>query len=151
MRLEKNPGGHAPVSKRSGVRGSTLVETALILVVFMMMVIGIVDFAQVLFTHVSLVERVREGLRYGVITYDAAAIQNIVLYGTASPPQGATPSFNLTANMVSVSRMDANAAEDRVVITLSNYPIQFFTPYIATKTTGKTIVEAQSMELGNLP
>jgi hypothetical protein len=128
-----------------------MLETSLVLIVFLMLLIGIADVGQVLFMHASLVERMREGLRYGVITYDAAAIQNIVLYGTASPPQGATPSFNLTASMVSVSRMDANAAEDRVVITLANYPIQFFTPYIATRTTGKTIVEVQAMELGNLP
>jgi hypothetical protein len=128
-----------------------MVETSLILIVFLMMLIGIVDVGQILFIHVSLVERMREGLRYGVITYDVTAIKNIVLYGTASPADGATPSFNLATSMVDVSRMDAKTAEDRIVITLSNYPIQWFTPYIATKTTGKPIVEAQAMELGNLP
>jgi len=148
MRLNKNRANRAP---NRSERGSAMVETSLVLIVFLMLLIGIADVGQVLFMHVSLVERMREGLRYGVVTFDTAAIQNIVLYGTASPPQGATPSFNLTANMVSVSRMDANAAEDRVIITLSNYPIQFFTPYIATSATGRTIVEAQAMELGNLP
>ncbi len=147
MRLNKNRANRAP---NRSERGSAMVETSLVLIVFLMLLIGIADVGQVLFMHVSLVERMREGLR-GVVTFDTAAIQNIVLYGIASPPQGATPSFNLTANMVSVSRMDANAAEDRVIITLSNYPIQFFTPYIATSATGRTIVEAQAMELGNLP
>ena len=128
-----------------------MVETSLVLIVFLMLLIGIADVGQMLFMHVSLVERVREGLRYGVITYDTTAIKNIVVYGTASPPDGATPSFNLTTSMVNVSRMDAKAPEDRIVITVSNYPIQWFTPYIATKTTGKPIVEAQAMELGNLP
>jgi hypothetical protein len=128
-----------------------MVETSLVLIVFLIMLIGIMDVGQMLFTHVSLVERMREGLRYGVITYDVTAIKNIVVYGTASPADGATPSFNLTTSMVDVSRMDANTAEDRIVITLSNYPIQWFTPYIAAKTTGKPIVEAQAMELGNLP
>ena len=128
-----------------------MVETSLVLVVFLMMLIGIADLGQVLFIHASLVERVREGLRYGVITYDTAAIKNIVLYGTPAPADGATPSFNLTASMVSVSRADANTPEDRVVITVSNYPIQWFTPYNAKVTAGKPIVEAQAMELGNLP
>jgi hypothetical protein len=128
-----------------------MVETSLVLVVFLTLLIGIADVGQMLFIHVSLVERIREGLRYGVITYDATAIKNIVIYGTASPADGATPSFNLTTSMVDVSRMDAKAPEDRIVITVSNYPIQWFTPYIATKTTGKPIVEAQAMELGNLP
>jgi len=151
MHLNQSSTGRAPVSKRPGVRGSAMVETSLVLIVFLMLLIGIADVGQMLFLHVSLVERMREGLRYGVITYDPTAIQNIVLYGTASPADGATPSFNLTASMVNVSRMDAKAPEDRIVITLSNYPIQWFTPYIATKTTGKPIVEAQAMELGNLP
>jgi TadE-like protein len=151
MRLNQSSTGRAPVSKRPEVRGSAMVETSLVLIVFLMLLIGIADVGQMLFLHVSLVERMREGLRYGVITYDPTAIQNIVLYGTASPADGATPSFNLTASMVNVSRMDAKAPEDRIVITLSNYPIQWFTPYIATKTTGKPIVEAQAMELGNLP
>lgn len=151
MRLNQSSTGRAPVSKRSGVRGSAMVETSLVIIVFLMLLIGIADVGQMLFIHVSLVERMREGLRYGVITYDPTAIQNIVLYGTASPGDGATPSFNLTASMVNVSRMDAKAPEDRIVITLSNYPIQWFTPYIAIKTTGKPIVEAQAMELGNLP
>ncbi|HEV2202387.1 MAG TPA: TadE/TadG family type IV pilus assembly protein [Bryobacteraceae bacterium] len=151
MRLNRSSVGRAPISKRRGVRGSAIVETALVFIVFLTLLIGIVDVGQMLFEHVSLVERMREGLRYGVITYDATAIQNMVLYGTASPPPGATPSFNLTASMVNVARMDANTAEDRIVITLSNYPVQWFSPYIATSTTGKPIVEAQAMELGNLP
>src|SRR5262245_50617412 len=66
-------------------RGSALVESTLVLLVSLALFIGIGDLAQVLFVHQSLVERVREGLRYGVITYDTYAIQNIVLYGTPTP------------------------------------------------------------------
>ena len=132
-------------------RGSALVESALVLLVALALLIGIGDLAQVLFVHQSLVERVREGLRYGVITYDASAIQNIVLYGTATPANGATPSFNLTSSMVQVSRYDVKASEDRVVITVSNYPIEFFSPWIAGRLVGKPIVAFQPMELGNLP
>ena len=132
-------------------RGSALVESALVLLVFLALLVGIGDLAQVLFIHQSLVERVRQGLRYGVITYDVSAIQNIVLYGTPTPSVGATPSFNLTSSMVQISRYDAKASEDRVVITLSNYPVEFFSPWIAARLTGKPIVGFQPMELGNLP
>ena len=136
---------------RNPRRGSTLVESALVVLVFLALLIGIGDLGQVLFIQQSLTERIRQGLRYGVITYDASAIQNIVLYGTSTPSDGATPSFNLTANMVQVSRYDAKTPEDRVVITLSNYPIEFFSPWIAGRLTGKPIVGVQPMELGNLP
>ena len=128
-----------------------MVESALVLVTFLVMVIGIADLSVILFIQTSLGERIRNGLRYGVVTYDAAAIRNIVLYGTSTPVDGATPSFRLTSEMVQVSRLDANTPEDRVKITLSNYPVEFFTPFIAGKFTGKPIVAMQSMELGNLP
>jgi hypothetical protein len=140
-----------PRHLRKEQRGSAMLESALILVVFLTMIIGIGDFSLALFIHESLVERVREGLRYGVITYDPTAIQNMVLYGAATPPDGATPSFNLTSSMVQVARLDAKAPEDRVTITVANYPIEFFSPFIAGRITGKPIVGVQSMELGNLP
>src|SRR5579884_3306446 len=118
---------------QSRQKGSAMLESALVLVVFMMLLIGIGDVGQFLFIHASLVERVRAGLRYGVITYDPTGIRNMVLYGTPTPADGSVPSFNLTADMVSVSRQDANAPEDRVIITVSNYPFNFFTPFIAHK------------------
>ena len=132
-------------------KGSALVETSLVLVIFLLTLIGIADIGQFMFQHASIVERVRAGLRYGVITYDPAAIRNVVLYGTPTPVAGTTPSFHLTASMVEVSRLDANAIEDRVKITVSNYPVEFFTPFIARQVTGKPIVAIQSVELGNLP
>lgn len=138
-------------ARRRKTRGSVIVESSLVLLIFLLMLIGIADLSIVLFIQSSLGERVREGLRYGVVTYDATAIRNIVLYGTTTPVDGATPSFRLTSDMVQVSRLDANAAEDRVNITVSNYPVEFFTPFIAGKFTGKPIVAMQAMELGNLP
>ena len=140
-----------PKHPRHPRRGSALVESALVILVFLALLIGIGDLGQVLFIQQSLVERIRQGLRYGVITYDATAIQKIVLYGTPTPADGAIPSFNLTSSMVQVSRYDAKAAEDRVVITVSNYPIEFFSPWVAGRLTGKPIVGVQPMELGNLP
>jgi len=138
-------------SRRRRERGSAMVETTLTLLIFITMLVGIGDLAQVLVIHQSLVERVRTALRYGVITYDPTAIQNMVLYGAATPPDGATPVFNLTSSMVQVSRFDDKTSEDRVVITLSNYPVEFFSPFIAGRVTGRPIVAVQSMELGNLP
>jgi hypothetical protein len=128
-----------------------MVESSLIIVVFLLVSIGIADIGQFMFQHESIVERVRAGLRYGVITYDPAAIRNVVLYGTSTPVSGATPSFNLTSSMVEVTRLDANAIEDRIRITVSNYPVDFYTPFIARRITGKPIVAIQPVELGNLP
>jgi hypothetical protein len=139
------------VRRNRGRKGSVVIESSLVLVVFLVISVGIADIGQFLFQHHGIVERVRTGLRYGVITYDPTAIRNIVLYGTATPAEGATPSFYLTSDMVAVSRADANTNEDRVMITVSNYPIKFLTPFIAGNATGKPIVGVLPMELGNLP
>ena len=136
--------------RRHTQRGSAMDESALVILLFLTLLIGIGDMGQLLFNHQSIVERVRAGLRYGVVTYNVPAIQNVVLYGTPTPAEGQSPSFHLTANMIQVSRYDASTAEDRVMIAVSNYPIEFFSPYIASHTTGKPIVGVQPMELGNL-
>lgn len=128
-------------------RGNGLVEAALALLVFMSMLLCVFDFAQVLYLHQSITERVREALRYGIVnSYDATAIQNYVLYGQPTQPAGASPYFSLTSNMVSVQRVDAGTSEDRIVITVSNFPYVFLSPYIAGNKTGAAITEALPYE-----
>ena len=128
-------------------RGNVLVESSLILIVIMSMLISIFDFGQVLFLHQSLTERVREALRYGTVNaYDATAIQNYVIYGQPSPPDGAVANYSLTAAMVSVQRADTGTPEDRIVITVSNYPYVFLSPFIAGQQRGAPITETLPYE-----
>ena len=138
-------------ARRRRQRGSALVEGALVLMVFLMVLFGLMDMGQFLFQRASVVERVRNAVREGVITYDPAAIRNLVLYGTADPATGAVPSFNLTADMVDVQRLDQNTSADRVQVTVSNYPIDFYTPFLAGRVTGPPILLTAPMEVGNLP
>lgn len=132
-------------------RGSAALESALVLLVSLVLLIGIIDLGQILFVRASVLERVRAGLRAGVITYDPTAIQNIVLYGKAAPAEGSQPSFNLTSSMVNITRLNANETSDRVQISVTNYPIDFYTPLVARRVIGRPIVLVQSMEAGNLP
>lgn len=142
----------AASSRRRGrQRGSTLLESALVLIVFITVLLGMMDMGQVLFQRASVVERVRNAVREGVITYDPTAIRNMVLYGTATPADGAVPAFNLSADMVEVTRLDANTSADRVEVRVSNYPIDFYTPFIAGRVTGPPIALVAPMETGNLP
>lgn len=128
-----------------------MVETTLVLLVALALIIGIMDLGQILFLRQSVQERVRAALRAGVITYDPTAIQNIVLYGKADPPEGAQPSFHLTSSMVSVTRLNPNESSDRIRISVTNYPIDFYTPLMARRIIGRPIVAVLSMEAGNLP
>ncbi|MBI1895049.1 MAG: pilus assembly protein [Acidobacteria bacterium] len=122
----------------SGEKGSVMVETSLTLLVFTVIVIGTLDFSHLLFVHQTLGERVRAALRYSTVhAYDVTATQNIVLYG--QPNGGTQPSFNLTRDMVSVARYDAGSADDRVVVTVQNYPVEFITPFMARTVPGRPI------------
>ena len=78
---------HAPVAGKAAAtgvecRGSTLVESVLVLLVFMSTLIALFDCSQFMFLHQTLVERVRAAARYGTVnTYSQTEIQNMVLYG----------------------------------------------------------------------
>lgn len=137
-----------PITRRRRInqKGSTLVESALATMVFFMLVMGLIDFGQVLFLRASIQERMRGALRSGAIAYDETAIKNYVLYGTRTPADGATPSFNLTSSMVSVTRPGQDTSADRVQITVSNYPIIFYTPILSRRVVSGPIVAVQSME-----
>ncbi|MFN3326066.1 MAG: TadE/TadG family type IV pilus assembly protein [Bryobacteraceae bacterium] len=117
-----------------------MLESALILTVFIGMLVAIYDVSHFLILHQSLTERVRDALRYGTVhPFDATKIQNIVLYGSPAEPSGAAPSFNLTRSMVNVQRLDPDSTEDRIVVTVSGYPFEILTPWIARIARGVAI------------
>ena len=72
-------------------KGQTIVEAALVTLVFLATLIGIFDLAQVLFIHQTFVARARSAARYGVLNPDNTdGIQNMVLYGQTTVPSGQT-------------------------------------------------------------
>ena len=127
--------------QRSLQRGAALVDTSLILVVFMAILIGILDFGHFLYRHQVIVDRERNAIRYAVVNpYDPTAIQNLVLYGqTDAPPAGTQAWFNLTPSMVTVNRFDAGTASDRVVVTVANYSFPFLSPFISGIVQGQPV------------
>ncbi|NLG50922.1 MAG: pilus assembly protein [Chloroflexi bacterium] len=57
-----------------GERGATLVEYALVLLVFLTLVFGIMEFGRVIFLYSALTNAAREGARYGIVPpHNAAA------------------------------------------------------------------------------
>ena len=132
---------------RSRQKGSVLLESALTLLLFFSIFIAICDFGQFLFLHQTLVELVRGALRYGSVNqYDATAIQNMVLYGQPQQPAGASPVFQLTPSMVTVSRQDAGTTDDRIVVTVANYSFDMLTPFIANRVQGIPISNSLTYE-----
>lgn len=136
------------VLRRKKQKGSAMLESALVLSVFLLTIIAVLDFAQFLFIHQSLVEATRKAARYGVVTaYNETEIRNVLLYDDSTGGNGAPARFDLTASMVSVRRVDPGTPADRVEVKLSNYPFKVYTPMIAGTLTGLPITATVPYEI----
>jgi hypothetical protein len=110
-------------------RGSSLLESCVILLLFLGLLIGVADISQVMFFHHFLQQRVRAGARYAVVNvYDAAAIRNVVVYN--SKTAGTIGLFGLQPSMVSVNLYDAGTPEARVEVAISGFRMRFISPWL---------------------
>src|SRR5579872_5381848 len=110
-------------------RGLSLVETTFILAAFMAMILGMVSVGQMLFVRQSLAERAQDAARWGALNpYDAPAIQNLVLYGTAKPSEGAMPFAGLALSEVVVGNPGCPGVECRVSVAIPGHGIQSTEP-----------------------
>jgi len=132
-------------------RGNTIIESAFIFGVFLFMLIGVMDFGQYLYIHQNLVERARNAARWGAMRqYDITLhdqIQNMVLYN--QPAAGSQPLFNLTSSMVDVRNVCDNNPESpsyEVRVTITGYPFQMLSPYVAGAKVGRDIVASSPTE-----
>lgn len=91
--------------------GTTMAEFTVVAGIFFMLIIGIIEFGRVFYTHNALTDAARRGARYAVLhPKDAPCVKNVVVYGethidsaTCEPTGGALPLINgLTASHVSV-------------------------------------------------
>jgi hypothetical protein len=103
-----------------------------VLLLFLSILVGVLDFGQVLFFHHFLADRVRTGARYAAVTNpDASAVRNYVAYNNAAPGPGAVPLFGLDPAMVEVTRQDAGTAADRIEVRISTYRVRFLSPWLS--------------------
>ena len=120
---------HLTEIKRSQ-HGSTAVEGALVLTVFLVTFIGIIDIGSVLFRMQGLTERARAGARWGVVnTYNATTIRNVVVYGNSGGT--GNPLLGLTNGLVTVSEIDLGDGIMKIRIRIDNYPFRMYTPFIS--------------------
>jgi len=64
-------------------RGSTMAEFTMVALVFFMLIIGIIEFGRLLYTHNALTDATRRGARYAVLHSDAKTqcVQRVVVFG----------------------------------------------------------------------
>jgi len=68
---------------RTGERGATMAEFAIISVVFFMIIFGIIEFGRLFYTHNALTDAARRGARYAVMheTTDRECVKKVVVFG----------------------------------------------------------------------
>ena len=123
-------------------KGQSLVEMALVCMIFFFLLFGILEFARALYYYNTIVQNTRSAARWAVVNVldnsDAADItstQNIVLYGSPTG-SGATVLPGMTATMVNVSvanlEVDTSTPpkpiSQKISVSVSGYPFQFIIP-----------------------
>jgi Flp pilus assembly protein TadG len=138
--------------------GQAMLESALVLLIFLVVLIGIFDMGQFLYFHQSLTERARAAARYGAVnTYSSPglAIQNVAIYndpnGAGGGATAVLPYLNTVADTngyVSATLLGAVGTDDaRIVVTIQNYPYRFLSPYMSKATWLRTIIAAEPYEI----
>lgn len=113
-------------------RGSTLVESSIVLLLFLVILIGVLDSAQILFFHHFLNERARAGARYAALhSCDPATVRNVVVYNTPTPDPDASGLFGLATAMVGVFRYDSGGGADRIEVRITGFQLRFLSPWLA--------------------
>ena len=136
---------------RNPRRGQTLVESALTLIVFLPVLIGIADFGQFLYLHQTLADRARAAARWGAVhayTNSGNHIKQYAVYNMTDPPDGTAGMLpNLTTDLVTATLDDANTDSARITVTISNYPFNFLSPLMSRSTWYRTIIATEPYEI----
>jgi len=128
-----------------GERGAALVEFSIGAAVFMTVVLGVLQFGVLLWTHNALADAARRGARYAVNQCDpsdalcpnsatsVASTKNVVVYGTPNPATGAQPVVKgLTTDNVQVTYSGFGVNAGRVTVSIVNYDFNFVVPLFGT-------------------
>jgi hypothetical protein len=124
------------VSRFRAQRGQSLVEGALVMLVFLSLLLAVADCYQVLLAHQALVERTRAAARWGAVHdwQGPNPIVNLVLYGQTQEPGVASGYLGMTPANVLV--MYQPATEDRpddkmLTVAVVNFESHLFSPWLA--------------------
>jgi Flp pilus assembly protein TadG len=123
------------LTDRKNEEGRTLVEFAIVGMVFLTVLFGVLEFGRLYWTHNALRDAARRGVRYAAIRRNDSAgqqaVKNMVVYG--DPAGGTTPLVNgLTTSNVNIEYANYNGVQlsSRATVLISNYDFKFSVPLI---------------------
>jgi Flp pilus assembly protein TadG len=117
-------------------RGSTLVEFAIGVTVFVTVMFAVLEFGRALWVHNALSDAARRGARYAVLHSQGSIdeVKNVVVYGDAAGT-GQPMLNNLTTGNVEVTYNNFGLNDGTVSVSIKEYQFQFVIPIIGTNIT----------------
>ena len=123
-------------SCKDNERGSTLVEFAIGVTVFVTAMFAVLEFGRALWVHNALSDAARRGARYAVLHSSGSAteVKNVVVYG--DPAGSGQPMLNnLSTANVNVNYNNFGLNDGTVSVSITGYQFQFVVPIIGTTIT----------------
>ncbi len=118
-------------------RGQSIIESTLVLVVFLSLLFAVIDCGLVLVAHQSLVERTRAAVRWGVVhPWDGTGeqIANWILYDQPAEPASSRQGYlGLTRANVQVIHqppVPEHPDDELLRVAIVNYHYQFLSPFL---------------------
>jgi len=123
-------------SCKKNERGSTLVEFAIGITVFVTAMFAVLEFGRALWVHNALSDAARRGARYAVLHSSGSAteVKNVVVYGDPSG-SGQPMLNNLSTANVNVVYNNFGLNDGTVSVSITGYQFQFVVPIIGTTIT----------------
>src|ERR1043166_563170 len=117
-------------------RGSTLVEFAIGVTVFVTAMFAVLEFGRALWVHNALTDAARRGARYAVMHSpgDISQVKNVVVYGDPSG-SGSPMLENLSTANVDVTYNNFGLNDGTVSVKITGYQFQFVIPIVGTTIT----------------
>lgn len=139
--------------KSRATRGQSLVEGALVMLVFFALLFGVIDCGQLVVTHQTLVERVRAAVRWGSLRpWDGTGdqIANMILYDRPDEPRQAREGYlGLTRANVKVTYrppVPERPDDEMISVSVVDFSYHFIAPlFIQTIVSPRPVVMSVPM------
>lgn len=121
---------------RDNERGSTLVEFAIGVTIFLTAMFAVLEFGRALWVHNALTDAARRGARYAALHTEASSanVRNVVVYGNEAG-SGSPMLNNLSTANVNVDYSGFGLNAGTVSVSITDYQFQFVIPIFGTTIT----------------
>jgi len=150
--------------KGKSEKGQSLVEMALVCLIFFFLLFGILEFGRALWTYNTIVQSTREAARWAVVNVANAAdstdinrARNIVIYGYPDVSSGAplVPGLDSATVTVVIQPLQTDASgtaiNEKISVSVSNYQFRFIVPIAPTITIPAFETTLFTESKGNFP